>query len=81
MKTLILGALAFLSTTAFAYEAYQEQENEQAYRPEHEMFLACVPSKKACRVMAKQEGYAYLKALKDPARCASPTAYACIVKH
>lgn len=48
----------------------------------HEMFLACVSSKKECTQMAHHEGYNVSKVVKDQARCPQrPKKLACIVQH
>lgn len=85
-KTLLLAFFlgSVLSMNSFSNDEIDEAADLQTGRGEifHEMFLACVASKTECKTLAREEGFAYLKAVRDSGRCVERSRpLACIVKH
>jgi len=79
---LIWILVSSLTLSLGSYAMDNEFQSEELYSIDHEMLLGCVSSKAECKAMAHHEGFAYLRAVKDAARCPQrPKILACIVQH
>jgi hypothetical protein len=87
MRLLISSFIVLFST--FSTVAFSMEDNYDSYDPSleektilHEMQIACVSSKKECKLKAREEGFSNFRAVSDLARCPQrPKTLACIVKH
>lgn len=85
-KTLLLALVlgCTFSLNSFSDDEIYEAE-DLSYETDgilHEMFLACVAAKTECQTLAHHQGLAFLKVVRDTARCpARPKTKACIVQH
>ena len=69
--------------------AFSMEDNYDSFDPSlgdktilHEMLIACVSSKRECKLKAREEGFSNFRAVRDLARCPQrPKTLACIVKH